>query len=176
MHDAGTSFVPDVPEFVHVVQQGVDERAVGVAGRRVDDHARGLVDHHEVRVLEDDVERDRLRLETGGRWRRHVEIEHVTFADDSGRTGHGRARGIEHVAALDQSLQLRTRALRHEDGQRLVEAAALLGRQDHEVAGPAGGQGVVLWGVAVGPGSVWGARFRTHGSRLTVSWRSPLRE
>ncbi len=42
-------------------QQGVDQRAVRVAGGRVHDHALGLVDHQQVVVLVDDIQRDILR-------------------------------------------------------------------------------------------------------------------
>ena len=40
----------------------VDERAVGIAGRRVNHQPRGLVDDDEMCILETDTERDRLRL------------------------------------------------------------------------------------------------------------------
>ena len=42
-------------------QQRVDQRAVRIAGRRVHDHPGRLVDHDQVRILEADIERDRLR-------------------------------------------------------------------------------------------------------------------
>ena len=45
-----------------MVEQGVDQRAVEIAGGRMDDHPRRLVDDEQMIVLEDDVERDVLRL------------------------------------------------------------------------------------------------------------------
>ena len=47
-------------------KQRVDERAVRVAGRRMHDHAGRLVDDDQMRILEADVERDRLRRRLGG--------------------------------------------------------------------------------------------------------------
>ena len=45
-----------------MVEQGVDQRAVEIARRRVDDEPGGLVDHDQMLVLVDDGERDVLRL------------------------------------------------------------------------------------------------------------------
>ncbi len=47
-------------------QQRVDQRAVLVARRRMHDQAGRLVQHQQVRVLEQDRERHRLRLRAGG--------------------------------------------------------------------------------------------------------------
>ncbi len=47
MHDAGPQLAADAAQIVDVVQQGVDQRPVGVAGGGVDDHAGRLVDDHE---------------------------------------------------------------------------------------------------------------------------------
>ena len=58
----GRSSPPMPAQVVAVVQQRVDQRAAGVAGRRVHDHARRLVDHDQVGVLVEDVERDVLGL------------------------------------------------------------------------------------------------------------------
>ena len=43
-----------------MVEQGVDQRPVGIAGGRVDDQPGGLVDHQQMLVLEDDLQRDVL--------------------------------------------------------------------------------------------------------------------
>ena len=56
-------------------QQGVDERAVLVAGRGVDDQARRLVHHDHRRVLVDDRQRDvcgRRGPRSGRSWRRSL--------------------------------------------------------------------------------------------------------
>ena len=88
-----------------MVQQRVDERAVRVSRRGVDDHAAGLVDHDHVRVLVHHIERnvlrhglDRLRL-----GQRHGDVlaarELIAFADGS----------LVHrdLAALDEPRRLR---------------------------------------------------------------------
>ena len=46
---------------VDVVKQRVDQRAGGVARRRMHDHSGRLVDDNEVGVLVQDVERQRFR-------------------------------------------------------------------------------------------------------------------
>ena len=68
MHDAGTLDAADARQaFAAMADEGVDEGALAVAGRRMDDEAGGLDDHDEMRVLEDDVERQSLRP-----WRRSL--------------------------------------------------------------------------------------------------------
>ena len=47
-------------------QQRVDERPLGIAGRRMHDHSGRLVDDDQMRILEADIERDRLRFRLGG--------------------------------------------------------------------------------------------------------------
>ncbi len=44
-----------------MVEEGVDQGAVEIARRRVDDHPGRLVDHDQMRVLEHDVKSDVLR-------------------------------------------------------------------------------------------------------------------
>ena len=58
-------------------QQGVDQGAVGIAGRRMNDHALGLVDHEQVAVLIDDVQRDILGPGLIGNGRRHLHEQDV---------------------------------------------------------------------------------------------------
>ena len=53
--------------------QRVDQRAVGIARRRMHDEPRRLVDDDEVLVLVDDVERNILALRLGGRGGGHVD-------------------------------------------------------------------------------------------------------
>ena len=58
----GPLLAADAAQIVDVVQQRVDQRAAGMAGRRVHDHAGRLVDDDEVAILVDDRERQRLGL------------------------------------------------------------------------------------------------------------------
>ena len=62
MDDARPHFAADAAEILHVMEQRVDERAGRVARGRMHDHARGLVDDHHVGVVEEDLERQVLRL------------------------------------------------------------------------------------------------------------------
>ena len=67
MHDAGPPLSADAGETVAAVgEQGVDERAVLVAGRGVHDHAARLVDDDEVVVLIHHVQRQVLRYQLRG--------------------------------------------------------------------------------------------------------------
>ena len=59
--DAGSQFAADAAEILAVMQQRVDQRAIGVARGGMDDKAGGFVDHDEMLVLEQDIERDVLR-------------------------------------------------------------------------------------------------------------------
>ena len=60
VHDARPLLAADAAQIVDVMQQRVDQRAARVAGRRVHDHARRLVDDDQVVVLVDDRQRQRL--------------------------------------------------------------------------------------------------------------------
>ncbi len=54
MNDAWPLLPADAAQIVDVMEQGVDQRAARMAGRRMHDHARRLVDHDHVAVLVDD--------------------------------------------------------------------------------------------------------------------------
>ena len=87
-----------------MADQRIDQRAVGMAGRRMDDEPRRLVDDDEMLVLEDDVERNVLAgdggLGGGG-------ASSVTTAPAASlRAGSAAtAPSIAHAARLDQRLQ-----------------------------------------------------------------------
>jgi 4-hydroxy-3-methylbut-2-en-1-yl diphosphate synthase IspG/GcpE len=46
-------------------QQGIDQRAIGRTGSRMNHHAHRLVDHDQLVVLVEDIERDILRMRLG---------------------------------------------------------------------------------------------------------------
>jgi hypothetical protein len=74
-------------------QQGIDQGAVRVAGRRVDDEAGRFVQDNEVGVFIEDGERNGLRLRPGGLGGRDVEfVGHARF---------DRFRGFLDTAACD---------------------------------------------------------------------------
>ena len=59
--DSGAQFAVDAGEGgAAVIEQGVDQRAVGVAGGGVDHQTHRLIDHDHVAVLIDHVQRDVL--------------------------------------------------------------------------------------------------------------------
>ena len=63
VHDAGAAFAADAGEAVAAMgDEGVDQRAVRVAGGGVDDQAGGLVQHQQIGVLVEDGERQVLAL------------------------------------------------------------------------------------------------------------------
>ena len=76
--NTGTHHAADAGQAVPAMgQQGVDQGAVGIAGRRMNDHALGLVDHEQVAVLIDDVQRDILGPGLIGNGRRHLHEQDV---------------------------------------------------------------------------------------------------
>ena len=78
VHDAGPPLSADAGETVAAVgEQGVDERAVLVAGRGVHDHAARFVDDDEVIVLIHHVQRQILRHQRRGRGVRHRDDKRV---------------------------------------------------------------------------------------------------
>ncbi len=69
VHDPRTQLASDAREVLAVGEQRVDEGAVLVAGSRVHHHAGALVDHDDVWVFVQHLERDLLRLRLGRRGR-----------------------------------------------------------------------------------------------------------
>ncbi len=62
-----------------MADERVDQRALGVARRRMDDEARRLVDDDEMFVLVDDVERKIFADQLGMLWRRRLEGDSRAF-------------------------------------------------------------------------------------------------
>ena len=61
-------------------EQSVDQRAVGVTRRRVDNETAGLVDHDDIRILKNNVERELLRHERHVGGRREQQLEFIPGA------------------------------------------------------------------------------------------------
>ena len=122
VHDAGAEFTADAAQVAHMVQKRIDESAVRVAGGRMHDHARRLVDDDEIRVVVDDVEGQRLGPRRRRRRRRHVHPHHVAGVDGGSRA---RRRAVEQDVPLsDQLLDLRPGAASQLRSQELVESQA----------------------------------------------------
>src|SRR5215813_11547670 len=66
MHDPWAADPTDTGQArTTMTEQRIDERAVGITGRGMDNHAGRLVDDNEVRILEADIECDRLGYRQG---------------------------------------------------------------------------------------------------------------
>ena len=106
----GPLLAANAAQIVHVVQQRVHERARVVARGGVDDHARGLVDDHDVRVLVDD-----RQVEILGGWRGVLELGDVEL-DRCARLEpviRFREAAVDlDEALLDQLLEMRARLAR----------------------------------------------------------------
>ena len=62
MDDAGPLLAADAAEIVDMMEERVHQRAAGMAGRRMHDHARRLVDDDQIAILVDDRQRQRFGL------------------------------------------------------------------------------------------------------------------
>ena len=64
MHNARSMFTVNTRQAVTtVVHQCINQRTIPVASRRMHNHAARLVDHHNIRILINDIQRNILRLE-----------------------------------------------------------------------------------------------------------------
>ena len=131
MDDAGARHAG---ERRRVMQQGVGEGAVPVAGARVDDHPGRLVDDDDGLVLVHDLEPDRLRRvpvagAAGGRAERH------TLAAPDFPFHVGLRRVDRDSSRAHPRLQPAPGVLRKEARERLVEPQA----------GELGGYGALDW-------------------------------
>ena len=132
-HDAGGFLVDPVnyagPRYpanagktgTTVVQQGVDDGAGLVAGRRVHGDARRLVDDDQVGVFVEDGERDVLRQGDGRR--RWGDIETVGPRLSFRRAVDDRNTVAGHPAFSDQRLNAAPRQIGEPGRQPLVDAA-----------------------------------------------------
>ena len=121
--DAGTLLAADAGEGVPaMVQQGVDQRAVRVARRRMHHHAHGLIHHDDVLILVDHVQRDILRdgLRLLCLRQRHAQLlptgDAVAFAGDGAITGDAALRQQSCGGGAGQAL--------HSPGQEAVQPGA----------------------------------------------------
>ncbi len=129
VHDARTSFVAHAFEIGRVSQHRVDQRAAGVAGCRMYDHPRRFVNHDQIAVFVDDVERDRFGCERGGRGRRDGDDDLIAVVD--ALAGFGNRHVVDgDEAVVNQSLNLRAGEIG--DGIRQVAVNPVASRFDEE--------------------------------------------
>ena len=112
-----------------MVEQSVDQCAVEIARRWVDDEAGGLVDNDQMFVFVSDDEGDILRLVVRQRGVGHRDVQPIPRARALGGIAHHHPVA-RHRAAGDQHLQPLARQRRHRIGERTVEPPAIGGRRD----------------------------------------------
>ena len=124
VHDTRTRHIDNVR---HVVQQGVEQGAIGMTGSRMHHQARRLVDHQDIVVFIDDIEFDvlgdpfTLSFLLGNQFKNSATMDNVSRADN--RAVHSQA------AVFDPGGKARARVLSEELGGDLIEAlAAQFGR------------------------------------------------
>ncbi len=115
------------------VQERVHDRRVRRAARRVDHHARGLVEHHEVAVLEQDRERQVLRDEARRLRVRDRQLHALTAVQP--RRGLGGAAVEEDEAGVEEALGAGAGEVGGEPRQGHVEAEPRQVRRGDERAG-----------------------------------------
>ena len=107
VNDARTRLAADARQRPAVKQQRVDQRAAGMPGRRMDHQASRLVDHQQVVVFVQDVERQGFGGKLGRTRRR--DVQRNGFAPAHPVIGGQRAAGGGRPALLDEPLDLRAR-------------------------------------------------------------------
>ena len=109
-------------------EQRVDQGAVGVSRRRMDDEAGGLVDDDQMCILKADIERQRLR---GGCWvlRLGEEYDEILARPDPQRRIARRRSVVGDPPLLDQPLEPGARQCRQMQRQHPVEAHPRLVRR-----------------------------------------------
>src|SRR5260370_27109541 len=110
-----------------MADQGVDEGAVRVSRRRMDDHAGGLVDDDQMCILKADIERDRL-----GDRRRIFSLrenyDEILAGPHAQRRVAKRCSLMRDMARLDQMLKPCPRQRREMQRKRAIETQPGLGR------------------------------------------------
>ncbi len=142
-------------------QQAVEQRAAPVARRRVHHQPRRLVDHQQVLVLVHHRQRHRLGAE-GLALRRGPQLDASASPALTRWAGRLARRPLTATAPpFDQLLQVAARELGHQLRQRLVQAHAVPGCVERELApfrGRFGGLGLVVGSdgtsAAAGPASI----------------------
>ena len=86
------------------MEQGIDQGAGPYSGSVMDDHSRPLVDHGQVLVLVNDLQRDGLRLQLDGTGGNEADVNVLSTLDSV--TGLAGASFDPDVAGLNQRLNL----------------------------------------------------------------------
>jgi hypothetical protein len=108
VHDARASLAADRQHLRTMRQQSVDERAIDMPDGRMHDQTGRLGEDDQRFVLEEDVQRDRLRHEIRRRDGRHLHAVRLPGLDDLRRAAHGDAVA-GNAPRRDQGFDPRTR-------------------------------------------------------------------
>ena len=117
MDNAGTRHVDDVR---HVVQQSVEQGAIGVPGSRVHHQSSRFVDDQDLLVFVDDIQRDILSNPLTLGFLLGLERQQGTTMDDVARTQHRTVN--RHQPLFNPGRQTRTRVLGKQECGDLIEA------------------------------------------------------
>ena len=127
VHNAGADGAANAGQLPRtVVEQRIDQRAVRVAGCRVDNHPLRLVDHQKVVILIDNIQRDVLGYGLDG-----LRVEQVNGIDSTGKDLFlfvDRRAVPRHKALLHQPLQRTAGQCRALPCQPGIQAACVTGR------------------------------------------------
>ena len=119
-----------------MMQQRVDQSAVRIARRRMDDQPGGLVDDQQMLILEDNPQRDVLRFVVRGRGLRNGEQERLAAADLEGRVADRRR-------FWDSSAPLRISAFSRSRDR--VGTASARARSSRQPAWPGASSTLMTW-------------------------------
>ena len=108
------------------MQEGILERAVGVARARMDDETRRLVHDEQPLVLVGERKEDRLRYH-GDRRCLDLGVQPDEFPTGDDISGSPLPPVDEHPALLDPPLEPHPRIIREQSGERLVQTLAAVG-------------------------------------------------
>src|SRR6185295_5717438 len=162
-----TELAADPGQVPDVVQERVHERAGGVAGRRVHDEPRGLVDREDVLVLVEDREGDRLGFDRDGPRLGHVHLDVLSGADHVRPLG---GHSLEADGALSDQLldpgpgkvgaggdqeEVETRALGRDSDSKSADHASARRRRERKTSIPtaaAAAMSPMNWDVESTPG------------------------
>jgi len=131
VHDPGSHLTANAAQILDVVEQRVHERARCMAGSRVHDHPGGLVQHRNVTVLIEDLERKRFASDSGRLGRRQIDGHLIAVVHREIRAGS--APGDIHVPVGNEFLNLRPRIALEKRYEEQIESAPIEIRRDNEL-------------------------------------------
>ena len=129
------------------MEQCVDQRAIKIARRRVDDQPGGLVYHDEMRILIDDIERNILCDGLGGRRRGEGDKDALASGDLCGGITQRSSIRTGNLPTEDERFHPLSGKRGDKHGQRLVQPRAGKSLVDNcRHSGTSIPHGVGMWG------------------------------